>query len=342
MSTAEQQLRAALEATVAGLGTRALRAGVDRLMAAYRSGSPPERPVLATRADVLAYATYRMPATAAACGAAVEQLRAALPGRAPARVLDLGAGTGAASWAVTAGLPGVQHVVLLEQSAEAVEVGRALFGHLGGPALDGATWQRWRLTPDAAALPRADLAVAGYVLGELDPAGAAALTRLAAEAADVVLLVEPGTPAGYQRVLAARDQLLAAGLTIAAPCPHGRHCPLAGRDWCHFAERVARSAEHRRAKGAELSWEDEKFSFVAAVRDPAAVRTPAARVVRRPQYRKGLVSLELCAADGQARRTAVGRSQGAVYRRAREASWGDRWDADGDAVPHGGGAPGGG
>ena len=151
-------------------------------------------------------------------------------------------------------------------------------------------------------------------------------TRSAASA-PVVLLVEPGTPAGHRRILAARDLLMAAGYAIAAPCPHQLGCPLAAAgDWCHFAVRVQRSALHRQAKGAELSYEDEKFSYVAAAA-PSAGRPdrPGGRVVRRPQQRKNLVILDLCLADGRSSQLLVGKSKGEAYRRARKISWGGRW-----------------
>jgi ribosomal protein RSM22 (predicted rRNA methylase) len=48
--------------------------------------------------------------------------------------------------------------------------------------------------------------------------------------------------------------------------------------------------------------------------------------VRRPQQRKGLVTLDLCARDGSSRRELVSKSKGEAYRRARKTSWGDRWD----------------
>jgi ribosomal protein RSM22 (predicted rRNA methylase) len=165
------------------------------------------------------------------------------------------------------------------------------------------------------------------VLGELTPAQQSALVALATEAAPAVLLVEPGTPAGHRRILAARAQLLAAGYAVAAPCPHQLGCPLAvAGDWCHFGARLQRSAMHRQAKGADLSYEDEKYSYVAAVR-PAGLAVAAAegRVVRRPQQRKGLVTLSLCTRDGTIRRDLVSKGKGEAYRQARKISWGDRW-----------------
>jgi ribosomal protein RSM22 (predicted rRNA methylase) len=169
-----------------------------------------------------------------------------------------------------------------------------------------------------------DLVTLGYVVNELpDPHDA--IDRAWAATAGALVVVEPGTPAGYRLVLAARDRLLAAGAHLAAPCPHERECPLAGtEDWCHFAVRVARSKAHRQAKGAELSYEDEKFSYVAVTRAPA--EPAAARVLRHPLSRPGHVVLELCARDALRSET-VSKRQGPRYRAARKVSWGEAWEA---------------
>jgi len=336
-------LSAAIQSGLSGAGIPSLTAGVQKLMAAYRSGEVPASPVMASRADAAAYAAYRMPATAAATALALQQMRLSLPAWAPATLLDFGAGTGGAAWAAASILPSVRAMTLLEQSADAIRLGTVILAESSVSPLQSANWRQWRLTaavagsaePDSPAgdssggnLPAADLGTAAYVLGELSSAQQAALVSLAARCAAAVLLVEPGTPAGHRRILAARAQLLAAGYLIAAPCPHQLGCPLdVAGDWCHFGARLPRSALHRQVKGAELSHEDEKFSYVAAVRpDVGPPELPASRVVRRPQQRKGLVTLELCVRDGQSRSELVSKSKGEAYRRARKTSWGDRWD----------------
>lgn len=333
MSESEPQqsagsLAAAVEAGLRGASLASLSAGVRRLMAAYHCDAVPAVPVLASRRDAAAYAAYRMPATAAATAAAFRELRFALPGWSPATVLDFGAGTGGASWAVAQTLAAPVGLTLLEQSADAARLGQAILAQSSSPSLRAARWQEWRLG-DRSDCPPASLAMAAYVLGELTDEQQARLVDLAANCAPVVLLVEPGTPAGHQRILTARAQLLAAGYAVAAPCPHQLGCPLAvAGDWCHFAARVQRSALHRQAKGADLSYEDEKFSYVAAVRHDSPSgppHRPPGRIVRRPQLRKNLVVLDVCGADGQATAVPVGKSKGEVYRMARRARWGDRW-----------------
>jgi len=334
-------LSAAIETALAGAGVPALSAGTQRLMAAYRSGESPARPVLTTRKDAAAYAAYRMPATAAAAVRALQETRLSLPGWTPATLLDFGAGTGSMAWAAAVQLPSLMAVTLLEQSAEAMGLGRSILAATDLPALRTATWRFWRLpdsdrTPDRNGGLSADLATASYVLGELTQPQQAALVALAAMAAPVVVLVEPGTPAGYHRILAAREQLLGAGYLLAAPCPHDLRCPLeAVGDWCHFGARLPRSGLHRQVKGAELGYEDEKFSYVAALRPEVLGQPgrPAGRIVRRPEQRKGLVTLELCRSDGSASGELIGKSAGQTYRLARKLSWGARFEAS----PWGGG-----
>jgi ribosomal protein RSM22 (predicted rRNA methylase) len=342
MSAAEPAgtLTDAVQAGLRGTGLASLSAGVQRLMDAYRSGEVPAAPVLASAREVAAYAAYRMPATAAAAGAAFAQMRRGLSGWTPATVLDFGAGTGGASWAIADQLPGVTGLTLLEQSGEAIRLGRAILAESASAALRRAAWQTWRLDAgEAAATPgSAELAVAAYVLGELSESQQERLTELAVAAAPAVLLLEPGTPAGHRRILAARARLLAAGYQVVAPCPHQLGCPLeVPEDWCHFAARLQRSAIHRRVKGADLPYEDEKFSYVAAARPGVGSPDwPAGRVVRRPQQRKNLVTLDLCDREGRATKLPVGKSKGEAYRRARKTSWGDRWDAPAPQFGHDG------
>jgi len=319
-------LAAAIEAGLADAGIPALSAGMQRLTAAYRSGETPARPVLATRTDAAAYAAYRMPATAAAAALALQQTRLSLPAWTPATLLDFGAGTGGMAWAAAVQLPSVTAMTLLEQSAEAMRLGRSILTASELQALRSATWRAWRLSdadapPDRSAGLSADLATAGYLLGELTEAQQAALVARAVTAAPVVVLVEPGTPAGHRRILAARGQLLAAGYLLAAPCPHELRCPLqAAGDWCHFGARLPRSALHRQVKGSELGYEDEKFSYVALARE--AVALPRARIIRRPQHARGLIELRTCTPAGLAAE-AVRKRDREAYRAARHAGWGD-------------------
>ncbi|MFC9705709.1 small ribosomal subunit Rsm22 family protein [Streptomyces sp. NPDC056943] len=319
-----ESLRTALAGLLDGLPPTQAAKAVERLIANYRGTTPTDAPVLRDRSDVAAYAAYRMPATFEAVRGVLDALRDAAPEWVPGTHTDVGGGTGAASWAVAeAWEEAPPRTTVLDWAEPALTLGR----ELAAGTFD-ADWRRERIGT-ALKLADTDLVTVSYVLKELTEADRTALVTEAARAARAVVIVEPGTPDGYERIIAARTLLIDAGFTVAAPCPHSGACPIVpGTDWCHFSARVSRSSLHRQVKGGSLPYEDEKYSYVAATRFPV---TPAvSRVTRRPQIRKGLVQLDLCGPDGLARET-VTKRHGPLYKQARDAEWGDSWPPETDA-----------
>jgi ribosomal protein RSM22 (predicted rRNA methylase) len=311
----------ALEAVLDGLPPEALRRATASLIEVYRSGAPPASQVLRDPTTAAAYAAYRMPATHAAVARALRHATALDPTLDVRSLLDVGGGTGAATWAAAEAFPRLERATVLDGSADALALGRRIAAH-GPQAVAAATWTRGLLGGSDVELPEADLAVVSYVLGELPEGAHAPVLDALTRSARLALVVEPGTPRGYAAVLAARSRLTAAGWHLLAPCPQDGACPLAGgTDWCHFAVRLDRSALHRRLKGGARGHEDEKFSYVLAARDQGS---PArARVLRHPVTRKGLVQLEVCRSDGSAGRVVVTRRTRDAYRTARDLAWGD-------------------
>src|SRR5258708_26338555 len=95
----------------------------------------------------------------------------------------------------------------------------------------------------------ADLVVASYAAGEIAEGKLPRFAQLLwAATAGALVIIEPGTPTGYGRILRVRSELIAAGARVAAPCPHERECPLHPPDWCHFAQRLPRSRDHLHIK----------------------------------------------------------------------------------------------
>jgi ribosomal protein RSM22 (predicted rRNA methylase) len=155
-------------------------------------------------------------------------------------------------------------------------------------------------------------------LGELERTELAGL--LWAKTRDTLVVVEPGTPAGHDRIIALREQLVASGAQVAAPCPHDHRCPLTAPDWCHFVQRLPRSRAHMQLKGAQVPFEDEKFSYVALSRRPVA-RRPA-RVLTQPVVTKAAVAAKVCGDRGIGN-TVVPRRDKAAYQRFKKFVWGD-------------------
>jgi ribosomal protein RSM22 (predicted rRNA methylase) len=233
---------------------------------------------------------------------------------------------------------------------------------------------------------RYDLVVAAYALGELPSriAQQAAVRRLWAHTRDVLVIVEPGTPkaaavvraarqdvldvaarAGRTRVKAAQRSLAAStdaspgggevgwsddtDVHVVAPCAHEGRCPMADTSsWCHFVQRVQRTAAQRLSKGVANIWshQDERFSYVilrrgarptlpprllvapgssapvpaeggdaseTAMAEAAALASAGwPRVVRPPRRRSRHVVLDLCTPAGELEQRTVAASHHAA------------------------------
>jgi ribosomal protein RSM22 (predicted rRNA methylase) len=308
-------LREALEREAAALPPAELASAARKLSDSYRLGQPVR---LHRRTDLAAYALTRMPATFAALSTVFTELPAA-----PRSLIDFGAGPGTSLWAAQAVFDAAPAATLIEQNTNWADFA----GTLGLPP---ATWRHADLRRLDHAPEVHDLAVLSYVLNELSKLDAARVLRQAWDAAGTALvLLEPGTPAGFARVLEARGQLIEWGAHIAAPCPHSGECPLQKPDWCHFAVRVDRTRAHRFAKGGELGYEDEKFSYVVATRSAPAIA--ASRVLRHPLHSAGKAELKLCTPTGLT--TLIAGKKHPDWKRARKASWGDQWRAAEESIP---------
>ena len=139
----------------------------------------------------------------------------------------------------------------------------------------------------------------------------------------VLVLVEPGTPAGFRRILSARHILLGGGAHVLAPCPHQHRCPLLPPDWCHFAQRIERSRDHRILKSADLPYEDEKFSYLIAVRTAHFKEAAQSRILARPNRQSNSITLKLCQPTGAANLVSIQRRDKETFQSAKKKEWGN-------------------
>jgi ribosomal protein RSM22 (predicted rRNA methylase) len=311
-------LRCAIERRLSDTKLAELTAAAMALSQRYREERPQGGLLIGSEKDALAYLAVRLPATYGAIRASFAAIAAARPDFAPKTMLDAGAGPGTALWAAADCWPELADALLIEASLTFKTCGERL---AEGAHLPRLVWRIADVTAETVDCASSDLVVLAYTLNELAPDfREPVVQRLWQATADILVIIEPGTPAGWRRILAARRQLIESGAHVIAPCPHAGSCPLQPPDWCHFAERVARSRLHRLAKNAQVPWEDEKFSYIAVARKPA--RTAAARIIARPRKASGRVTLKLCRSDGSAGEQLFSRRDGASFKRAARADWG--------------------
>ncbi len=316
-------LRQAISPLLEGVSRTDLGARAARISELYRTGGASSH-AIRDEMDALAYAVVRLPATYAALGHVFARLEERCAGFAPRSLLDLGSGPGTASWAAAEAWPELESVAQIDCNAALLRLGRRLSESAASPALRRAEQRTGNLADGLPFDRSVDLVAIGYTLAEL---GRPQQKRLLAHAwricSGALAIVEPGTPAGYNRILQARDLLLAEGARVVAPCPHQQKCPLIAPDWCHFAQRLSRARDHRTLKGADLPYEDEKFSFLVVVREPLFRPAEKSRILAPPQTGKAGVALKLCTTDGQCESLSIGKRDREAFRRARKMEWGD-------------------
>jgi ribosomal protein RSM22 (predicted rRNA methylase) len=312
-----QSLQGALEQLLSGIRQEDMVRDAQAISRRYRLQSGSGSRLVTRDEEAAAYAASRMPAT---FGAVYDALAKALAsyGKYPKTLIDAGAGTGAAAWAANAMLD-LESILCLEREEAMRKTGQTLM-QSGSPVLQSAVWLSRDLCADALN-EHAELVIMAYVLNEMaEDKRAAAVQKLWNAAEAMLLIVEPGTTAGYQHLKEAREQLLGMGAHVAAPCPHEKNCPMAEGDWCHFASRIQRSQLHRRLKGGEAPYEDEKFSYMAFTREHG--RPVQFRILRHPQVRSGHVMVTICGEDGIKTQT-VSRKDGLMYKQIRDLGAGD-------------------
>ena len=209
----------------------------------------------------------------------------------PIRVLDLGAGTGAAAVAVRAFFAPATEVV----SVDRVAGPGIVVADLGAPG------------PLRGVAGRFDVIVAAHLLNELY-VHESVPRRVAARADRVrtwieaflapggtMVIVEPALRDTSRELLAVRDQLVAAGLRVVAPCLWAGPCPALARerDWCHDGALEPSDVVGQRARRVD-------FSYLALrTTGPAASDPTLFRVVSDPLVEKGRLRLFGCGPAGR-------------------------------------------
>ena len=270
------------------------------LQKGYRAGSC----IGYTNADqVKAYVFTRFPGTYSACLKLFERHLADLQ---ITSILDWGCGIGTASLALSQIFKNLEYF-LNEQDTYAKTYAVQFLKHFFPENII-------QTTPAS----EVDLSVFSYSLGEVK-AWQAVLDEVWPKT-KYLMIIEPGTPMHFKRLLQMRDYMLAKGAKLWAPCCHQKICPLEENDWCHFAVNVARSKEHRLLKNAERSFEQEAYSYMLFARQEKAV--DFGRLVASPRLHGGHMDLKICTQNGEIVTPTVGRSS-QNYKQLKKCQWGD-------------------
>lgn len=236
---------------------------------------------------------------------ALRRVLAQLPIPRPNRVLDLGAGTGAAGRVIRD----------LFDQVELVSVDR-----VAGPGILVADVTRG--VRPSGVNGRFDLIVAAHLLNELgtrlDVEGRAALVagwcRELLSPEGLCIVIEPALRETSRALLGVRDRVLALGLSVLAPCLLHAACPALqrDRDWCHDSAEVLVTGRSR-----------VDFSYLVLGHAQPRLDPTRYRVVSDPLKDKGRLRLYLCGPRGRHQVMRLDRDRTAANQALDQARRGD-------------------
>ena len=297
-----------------------------------------QAPTLAAEADIRGYLAGRFTATFASARAVLTQVGQHLQHRNAAihRIVDIGGGPGTATLAAYQVLgTELRNAIVVDHNPKwqpfIEHVNTSLLRPLAWPELQ---WQNLNFSTGRGLdslleLPHT-LGIFSYTLNELSdlsPILSHLLPKLL-QHNSYVLVIEPGTPAGFAVIAELRQWALANNAEIIAPCTHRHSCPAmdpANNFWCHFRARFDRPEFHQLAKKAFKGFEDEKFSYLLLGPARGAVTVAEegrGRIVGEPRHHKGHSTFAVCAEAGLQNIT-LSKKLGLQFKQAKKLSWGD-------------------
>jgi ribosomal protein RSM22 (predicted rRNA methylase) len=317
-----QELVFEIEKLINSVDRKALYASAEALSLRYRTQPSLQQVFIKTYEEALAYLCTRFPATFAANYCVFSEIQQKSMSKDIYSVLDIGSGSGAAFWGAKQVLEGLSSYTFLERDPHLVEIGKSLI-----KAVPTSIETAWMTGDYTKILPSSkyDLVVISYSLGEVDSRLWEGLLNQAFDCSNkMIVILEPGTPVGYKKLMKMREILIRLGGSLVAPCPHNKACPIQGADWCHFSQRLPRTSLHRLVKSGSLGYEDEKFSYLAVSKNKYNVR--GERILRHPLQRPGYIEWESCSSsEGIVQRKVLKREREA-FNKAKKLAWGSFYE----------------
>ncbi|MDC0344913.1 small ribosomal subunit Rsm22 family protein [Alphaproteobacteria bacterium] len=253
-----------------------------------------------------AYLHARLPATSSVCKKVLSHIHEKNKIQ---RILDLGCGPGSATYAALEVFEGIKQVHLVDRD-------KGYTYDFSVPhTFSNVGLEQFEVCNEY------DLAIASYVFNECPhELLVTLLPQVWQKITSYFIIIEPGTPFGYQSFLKSRDILINCGASLVAPCPHEKTCPLSENDWCHFKERLIRSPVHQQVKSGARSFEDESYIYGVFAKQPPQER--ANRILKKPRKGSGHISFDLCTPHGVEKKI-ISRKSKESFLKAKKLSWGD-------------------
>lgn len=314
------ELRKLIETKLEGITINDLRKNSENVSLKYRDDNRNGNRLVTEEIEALAYSAVRMPATYGAVTTALKHTFE-ICNKEIESILDVGAGTGAGTWAVRNFID-LKNTVCLEREDVMRNLGKSLMQESEIEEMKNVRWENFDLVSSNIEY-KADLVICSYVLNELSETDRKqALDKLWNATNKILLIIEPGTPKGFDEIKEFREILIKKGGNVIAPCPNIEKCLMPENDWCHTTCRVARTKIHKLLKNGDVPYEDEKFSYISVCKETIE-KGDFARVMRHPKIESGKITLKICSGEGIEEKVVTKKDKD-LFKLAKKASCGDR------------------
>lgn len=259
----------------------------------------------------------------------------------PKSVFSFGSGVGTDVWAVKSNWPdGVEEYYCVDSSGSMNKIAELLIQdgeENKKPFIENVYFRQFL---PASHDRKYNLVISSFSLLELPSAEHRLQTvdSLWQKTSDFLLLVEPGTNAGYKAILEARDYVVDYLNTfddvsqhgyVVAPCPHDLECPRIAEGLktpCNFE--IAYAPLSLISKGTINRY---RFSYVLLKKGQRPNVEVWPRIVRPVKARHNHTACEICCSDGQLKQTVFTKSHHGynLYKCSRYFNWGDLVPATG-------------
>lgn len=314
-----QELILAIENYISKVSFDQIKKAAKELSNRYRGKSNKQDEFIQNETELLAYLCLRMPSTYAAIYYVLKRLYVEYEIDDVRSIIDFGSGTGAGFWASHRLFDDLSSYTFVEVNDSickaALHLIESLEHHVGLDVIN-------KSYTEEMSLKQHDLSLFSYTLSENTVEDQKAALDLALGATNrFLVIIEPGTKAGYDQLMIMRDYLLSKGLHLLAPCPHNKKCPKAPSDWCHFYQRLPRASFQKNIKDGSLGYEDEKFSYLIFSKNHS--RSSGNRIIEFPNASSTKVDFTICSQSGKLEKQAIEKRNKQLFKKAKKLDWGD-------------------
>lgn len=285
--------------------------------------------------DVLGYLALRAPSTYAQLSGAMSNVAELLPAWKPLSVLDIGSGPGTGVWAACEIWPSINEVICLERDSNFCRIGK----EITQSSFPDLVKMEWKLVDLSVTKPELniqfDLVTIGSVLNEMESEQRSDILEFAYKhCKGVLLVVEPGTPYGFDAITQSSTLLRSHQGRLLAPyidssLPTTDHEPIG------FAQKIVRPEFNRQIRQVQRKidnkgnkrllpasdWEEAKYGYVALSVIPPEI-VASARLLANPKISKSYIELKILTKNGIETKRIFKKNKFS-YKLAKKLKWGE-------------------